>query len=107
MRLPAHAPPAVSRRSFPPRGGGLGGRDGLPWHWLADADPEQLRSRDAKLRGQGFVPIDVAVACAAEGARPGYTALWEKGDVGENEVRLMAGCLDEPRQQPPRRSRKK
>jgi len=74
-------------------------RDGLPWHWLADADPDQLRSRDAELRGEGFVPIDVAVGCARRGARPGYMALWEKGDVGETEVRLMAGCLDDQQQQ--------
>ncbi len=77
-------------------------RDGRPWHWLADADPEQLRSRDAQLRGAGFLPIDVAAACAGKDRRPSYSALWEKGDerdVGETEFRLMAGCVDEQQQQ--------
>lgn len=70
-------------------------RVGRPWQWLGDADSEQLRSRDAELRGEGYVPIDISVACSKRGTPPRYTALWEKADVGEIEVRLVAGCLNE------------
>ena len=36
-------------------------RDGRPWQWLGEADAERLRSRDAELRREGYVPIDVSV----------------------------------------------
>ena len=74
-------------------------RDGHHWQWLGEADAESLRSRDAELRLQGYVPIDVSVACSRKGSPPRYTAVWEQADVGETEVRLIAGCLGEQEQQ--------
>jgi serine/threonine protein kinase len=74
-------------------------RDGRPWRWLDQADAELLRSRDAELRQEGFVPIDVSVSGCRKGSSPRYTAVWEQGDVGETEVRLIAGCLGEQGQQ--------
>jgi len=74
-------------------------RDGQHWRWLGEADAELLRSRDAELRREGYVPIDVSVACSRKGSPPRYTAVWEQADVGETEVRLIAGCLDEQEQQ--------
>src|SRR5262249_4797601 len=57
------------------------------------------RTRDAELRREGFVPIDVSVACSPNGSPPCYTAVWEQADVPNTEVRLMAGCLGEREQQ--------
>ncbi len=74
-------------------------RDGQHWRWLGEADAELLRSRDAELRREGYVPIDVSVACSRKGSPPRYTAVWEQADVGETQVRLIAGCLGEQEQQ--------
>jgi formylglycine-generating enzyme required for sulfatase activity len=74
-------------------------RDGEPWQWLGDSDPERLKARDAELRGQNYVPLDLAVACSPRGALPSYSAVWAKADDRESEVRLLAGCVDEPQKQ--------
>ena len=74
-------------------------RDARPWQWLGDADAEQLRARDAELRREGYVPIDVSVAFSRRGTPPRYTAVWEHADVGETQVRLLTGCLGEQEQQ--------
>ena len=42
-------------------------RDGRSWQWLGEADAERLRTRDADLRQEGYVPIDVSVTVRADG----------------------------------------
>lgn len=73
-------------------------RDGHPWQWLDEADADLLRTRDAELRREGFVPVDVSVACSPKDSLPRYTAVWEQADVANTEVRLSAGCLGEQEQ---------
>jgi serine/threonine protein kinase len=68
-------------------------RDGRSWRWLSEADAEQLRSSDADLRREDFVPIDVAAACRRDGESPYYTAVWEKAGAADTEVRLVVGRL--------------
>jgi hypothetical protein len=73
-------------------------RDGRPWQWLEDADAELVRTRDAELRRHGYAPMDVAVACRPAGS-PCYSAVWEKADTADTEVRLVVGPLGEQEQQ--------
>src|SRR5262249_46755709 len=73
-------------------------RAGRPWQWLGEADVEQLRTRDADLRREGFVPVDVSVACAPNDSLPRYTVVWEQARAADTEVRLMAGSLGEQEQ---------
>jgi hypothetical protein len=68
-------------------------RDGRPWQWLSEADADQLRTRDADLGREGFVPIDVSAVCPRDGAPPCYTAVWEKAGATDTAVRLVAGRL--------------
>ena len=75
-------------------------RDGRPWQWLGEADAEQLRSRDAELRREGYVPIDVSVAML--GGRAHRLATRPSGSKQmstDTEVRLIVGCLGEQEQQ--------
>jgi hypothetical protein len=74
-------------------------RDGRAWQWLGAAAVEQLRTRDADLRREGFTPADVAVVCSRDGSAPCYTAIWEQGDASGTEVRLVVGPLGEQEQQ--------
>ena len=76
-------------------------RDDRSWQWLGEADADQLRARDADLRREGYVPIDVSVTVGADGSPPRYTAIWEKADVADAEVRLIVGRLGEQEQDTP------
>ena len=92
LRLSTPANPTVPRRRLAARGGRLDSR--LPRLAMArQADVEQLHARDADLREQGFVPIDVSVDPAADGALPRFTAVWERSAGANTEVRLLAGHL--------------
>src|SRR5262249_14554398 len=73
-------------------------RHGRPWQWLGEAGVEQLRTRDVDLRREGFVPVDVSVACSPNGSLPRYTVVWEQAKAADTEVRLMAGGLGEQEQ---------
>ncbi len=70
-------------------------RDGHPFQWLGEADADLLRNRDCELRREGYLPIEVSVACSTNGSDPRYTAVWERADIGRTEVRLMVGRLTE------------
>ncbi len=74
-------------------------RDSRSWQWLGEADVEQVRKRDAELRREGYVPIDVAAADGWDGSPPSYTAVWERADVADMEVRLIVGRHGEPEQE--------
>jgi formylglycine-generating enzyme required for sulfatase activity len=73
-------------------------RDGRAWQWLGEAGADQLRTRDAALRQEGYMPIDVAVACLQPGVPPTYAALWEQADAADTDVRLIVGSLGEHEQ---------
>ncbi len=68
-------------------------RDGRSWDWLGGADVEELRTRDADLRQQGYVPVDVSVTLFEDGAPPRYAAVWEEASGTDTEVRLIVGRL--------------
>jgi hypothetical protein len=73
-------------------------RDGRSWQWLEEADAEGLRTRDAELRQSGYVPIDVSVVGCRQGVLPRYTAIWEKADTADTEVRVIVGQLGQQEQ---------
>ena len=76
-------------------------RDDRSWQWLGEADADQVYARDADLRREGFLPIDVSVTVGADGSPPRYTAIWEKANVTDTEVRLIVGRLGEQEQEAP------
>jgi serine/threonine protein kinase/formylglycine-generating enzyme required for sulfatase activity len=73
-------------------------RDDRPWQWLGQSDVKELHARDADLRKQGFVPIDVSLSLGPAGTPAHYTAVWEQGSTTDTEVCLIAGPLGEPEQ---------
>ncbi len=76
-------------------------RDGRSWRWLTGVDAEELHARDAALRRDGYVPIDVSAALLRDGSAPRYTAVWQREDAAETEFRLIVGRLGEPEQEAP------
>jgi formylglycine-generating enzyme required for sulfatase activity len=70
-------------------------RDGRSWEWLGEADVEDLRIRDADLRRQGYVPVDVSVTLSGDGTAPRYAAVWEEANGTDPEVILIVGRLGE------------
>ena len=64
-------------------------RDGRSWQWLGEADAERLRSRDADLRREGYVPIDVSVTC-----RGGWVTASLHGRLGASRCRGYGGPSD-------------
>ena len=93
-------------------------RDGRPSQWLAEADDERLRSRDADLRREGYMPIDVCATLlggwattslygrlgarerSGHGGSPDSRAPWRAGTKSDDgssrgEIQLPdLACLD-------------
>ncbi len=74
-------------------------RDGRPWTWLSEADADLLSTRDANLRREGYIPVDVAVVCPGPAGGPCFTAVWASADVTDVDVQLKVGPLEGPGQE--------
>jgi len=68
-------------------------RDGRDFRFRFDAAPEQLRAFDARLRRDGFLPVDAAgyLSSTEQGAVERYAGLWVARQGDAKEARLLVG----------------
>jgi Bacterial tandem repeat domain 1 len=74
-------------------------RDGRSWQWLGAADVQRLSTRDADLREEGYVQIDISASLWGDGLPPRYTAVWEQANGAETVVRLIFGQFGDQERQ--------
>ncbi len=72
-------------------------RDGRRWRWIDRATVADLRARDADLRADGLLPLDVAHDEPDRTGSPRLTAVWAEPDADVLDARLLVGPVNPDR----------